>query len=122
VQFVPHAGSPEFDLSTVQLIPAAWGDTPFGFFATWFACDGASDHGYFCDLRVDAAIKRARALEATNPRAAANAWAELDRQLVDRAVWAPMVDEHAVDFVSGRVHNYQAHAYWGIMADQLWIG
>jgi peptide/nickel transport system substrate-binding protein len=122
VQFVPHAGSPEFHLSAVQLIPAAWGDTPIGFFATWFACDGASNHGYFCDPRVDAAIKRVQALKATNPRAAANAWAELDRQLVDRALWAPMIDEHAIDFISARVHNYQAHPYWGIMADQLWIG
>jgi ABC-type transport system substrate-binding protein len=85
--------------------------TPFGFFATWFACDGASDHGYFCDPRVDAAIKRAQALKATNPRAATNAWAELDRQMVDRAVWVPMIDEHAIDFVSARVHNYQAHPY-----------
>ena len=122
VQFVPHAGGPEFDLSTVQLIPAAWGDTPFGFFATWFACDGASDHGFFCDPRVDAAIKRAQALKATNPRAAANAWAELDRQMVDRALWVPMIDEHAIDFVSARVHSYEAHPYWGILADQLWIG
>jgi hypothetical protein len=30
-----------------QLIPAAWGDTPYGFFATWFACAGPLNHGKF---------------------------------------------------------------------------
>ena len=125
VRLVPHAylGEPRpRDASTIQLIAAGWGDTPFGFFKTWFACTGANTDGAFCDPRIDAAIKRAQALKATNPRAAADAWAELDRQLVDRAAWAPMIDEHAIDFVSARVHNYQAHPYWGIIADQLWIG
>jgi YVTN family beta-propeller protein len=124
VRLIPHAGIDNLAVAvrrTVQLIPAGWGDTPFGFFETLFACGGATTHGYFCDPRVDAAIKHAQALKATNPRAAAMAWAELDRQLVDLAAWAPMIDEHAIDFVSARVRNYQAHPYWGIIADQLWI-
>ena len=123
VRLVPHAylDAPG-NAPAIQLIAASWGDTPLGFFQTWFACAGPNTDGTFCDPRVDAAIKRAQALKATNPRAAADAWAELDRQLVDRAAWAPMINEHALDFVSARVHNYQAHPYWGILADQLWIG
>jgi peptide/nickel transport system substrate-binding protein len=122
VRLVPHGHLAQPGPSLpIQLIPAGWGDTPFGFFETWFACGGANTHGNFCDRRIDAAIKRAQSLKGANPRAADDAWAELDRQLVDRAVWAPMVNEHAIDFVSARVHNYQAHPYWGIIADQLWL-
>jgi peptide/nickel transport system substrate-binding protein len=107
--------------SPIQLIPAGWGDTTFGFFETWFACDGANADGYFCDPRVDAAIRRTHLLQGTDHRTAGKAWSELDRQLVDRALWAPMVNEHAIDFVSARVRNYQAHPYWGILADQVWL-
>jgi YVTN family beta-propeller protein len=103
----------------IQLIPAAWGDPPASFFTTWFACSGANQHGYFCDHRVDRAIARAQALETTRPRAADAAWARLDHELVDRAVWAPVANEHGLDFVSARVRNYQFHPYWGLIADQL---
>jgi peptide/nickel transport system substrate-binding protein len=58
---------------------------------------------------------------STNPRAAARAWAEIDRQLVARAAWLPLVDLHGLDFVSARVRNYQFHPYSGIIADQLWL-
>jgi peptide/nickel transport system substrate-binding protein len=105
----------------IQLIPAAWGDPPASFFSTWFACSGSNQHGYFCDHRVDQAIARAQALETTRPRAADAAWARLDHELVDRAVWAPVVNEHGLDFVSARVRNYAFHPYWGLIADQLWL-
>jgi peptide/nickel transport system substrate-binding protein len=124
VRLVPHSyfnRNAEDALATIQIIAASWGDTAYGFFATWFACRGASNHGYFCDRRIDGAIARAQSLKGTDPRRTAARWAEIDRRLVDRAVWAPLVDEHMIDFVSARVRNYQAHPYWGIIADQLWI-
>jgi YVTN family beta-propeller protein len=113
---------PDTFFRRIQLKPAAWGgDTPQGFFATWFACDGAQDHGWFCDPHLDRLNARARALNATSSRAAAALWAKLDRELVDRAVWLPMVNERGIDFVSARVRNYQSHPYAGIIADQLWV-
>jgi peptide/nickel transport system substrate-binding protein len=124
IHLVSHeylANPPARVFRQIQLIPASWGDTPAGLFTTWFACSGASQHGYFCDHRVDRAIARAQALETTRPRAANAAWARLDHQLVDRAVWAPVANEHGLDFVSARVHNYQFHPYWGLIADQLWL-
>jgi peptide/nickel transport system substrate-binding protein len=105
----------------IQLIPAGWGDTPYGFFTTWFACAGANDHGWFCDPRIDREILRAQSLKATAPRAAASVWARIDHELVDRAAWVPLIDERGIDFVSARVGNYQVHPYWGIIADQLWL-
>jgi peptide/nickel transport system substrate-binding protein len=105
----------------IQLIPAAWGDTPNGYFRTWFACHGSNSHGWFCDPGADRLMRRAQALKATQPRAAAALWARIDRRLVDAAAWVPMVNEHGLDFVSSRVRNYQVHPYWGVIVDQLWL-
>jgi hypothetical protein len=56
---------------------------------------------------------------ATSPRVAASLWAKLDRELVDRAAWVPLINERGIDFVSARVRNVQSHPYLGILADQL---
>ena len=60
-------------------------------------------------------------LVATRPQAAGSLWARIDRKLVDRAVWVPLINEHGIDFVSARVRNYQLHTYWGLIADRLWL-
>ena len=54
-------------------------------------------------------------------RDAAEAWAAIDRRLVDQAAWVPLVNERVVDFVSARVQNYQFHPYWGFIAAQAWL-
>jgi peptide/nickel transport system substrate-binding protein len=120
VRLASHSFLP-VPLSKIQLIPGAWGDTTDGFLTTLFSCAGVSDHGWFCDRRVDRAIVRARAVRATRPRQAAALWARIDRDLTDQAASVPLIDEHAVNFVSARVRNYQSHPYWGIIADQLWL-
>ena len=121
VHLVPH-GRLDAPLDTIQVIPGAWGnDTANGMLTTWFACDGPNAHGWFCDPKIDRQLRRAQALKSTNPRAAAAIWARIDRRLVDRATWVPMVNELGLDFVSERVRNYQFHPYWGLIADQLWL-
>jgi hypothetical protein len=45
----------------------------------------------------------------------------IDRQLVDRAVWVPMVDVRAVEFVSKRVRNYQLSPMGGFIAARTWL-
>jgi DNA-binding SARP family transcriptional activator/ABC-type transport system substrate-binding protein len=121
VRLVPHdALDPPPD--TVQVVPGAWGnDTAQAMLTLWFKCDGPNVHGWFCDRRVDRWLERAQALKSTNPRAATAIWARIDRRLVDQAAWVPMIDELGLDFVSGRVRNYQFHPYWGLIADQLWL-
>jgi peptide/nickel transport system substrate-binding protein len=118
VRIISHAsGVPD---SPIQLIPAGWLDTTaYNFLAPWFSCNGALNGGFFCDPALDRTIRFARSLEATNPRAAGSVWARVDRTVVDRAVWVPLVNPRLIDFVSGRVRNYQHHPYWGILADQL---
>jgi YVTN family beta-propeller protein len=124
VHLVTHASiahpSPRV-FTKIQVIPTAWGDTPYGFFATWFKCGGAINHHWFCDRRIDRQIRLGQALNATRPRAAASLWARIDHELVDEAASVPYVDERVIDFVSARVRNYQLHPYWGILADQLWL-
>jgi DNA-binding SARP family transcriptional activator/ABC-type transport system substrate-binding protein len=124
VRLVSHAylaDPPPAVFRQIQLIPAAWGDTPAGFFTTWFSCSGTNVHGDFCDHRIDREIARAQTLEELQPRAANALWARLDHELVDRAVWAPVVNDHGLDFVSAQVHDYEFHPYWGLIADQLWL-
>jgi hypothetical protein len=53
-------------------------------------------------------LRRAQSLKSTNSRAAA-IWARMDRRLVERAAWVPMVNELGLSFVSDRVRNYQFH-------------
>ncbi len=106
----------------IQLAPAAWGDaTPYGFVAKWFGCRSSDAHGWFCDLRIDRMNAKARSLRSIDPRAAAALWSAIDRDLVDRAAWLPMVNERGLDYLSERVTNYQSHPYWGLLADQLWV-
>jgi YVTN family beta-propeller protein len=125
VHLVPHAvldrPLPPGIFTTIQLAPAGWGDTPNGYFTTWFSCSGVNSHGWFCDPAIDRQMRRAQWLNGTRPRSAAAIWARIDRELVDRAAWVPLINEGGVDFVSKRVRNYQAHPYWGLLADQLWL-
>lgn len=105
----------------IQLIAGGWGDTPYGYVATWFACNGSYTHAWFCDPRIDRMNARARSLQATDPRTAAALWSAIDRDLVNRAAWLPMINERGIDFLSDRVTNYQSHPYGGLLADQLWV-
>jgi YVTN family beta-propeller protein len=120
VRLMSHRSlTPPTTLGATQLLPAAWGDTPYGFFATWFACGAANGRGWFCSHRIDRLNGQARSRLATRPREAARLWARIDRELVDRALWLPMINERGIDFLSTRVANYESHPYWGLFVDQL---
>jgi YVTN family beta-propeller protein len=107
-------------LKSVQIIPTAWLDaSAYNFFAVWLSCGGAGDHGYFCVPRIDRQVQAAQALAATNPRAAAAVWAAIDREIVDRAAWVPLVNPRASEFVSARIRNFQHHPLWGMIASQV---
>jgi peptide/nickel transport system substrate-binding protein len=84
--------------------------------------DNVPNAGGFGDRTLDRRAARAQRLQGTNPAAAANAWAAIDRELVDQAVWLPMVTPRTMDLISARVGNYQFHPLWGLLVDQLWVG
>jgi peptide/nickel transport system substrate-binding protein len=75
----------------------------------------------FCDSEIDATMARAAELQASDPVRANALWSEADRAVVDQAAAAPLVNQHAVGFVSERVGNYQLHPQWLTLLDQLWV-
>lgn len=75
----------------------------------------------FCDRKIDAEIARAQVLQTTDPQAASELWAQIDRRIVDRAPWVPLYNTRSADFVSERVGNYQNNPQWGMLVDQLWV-
>jgi hypothetical protein len=66
-------------------------------------------------------MRRALSLEATNPRRAAIAWADIDRRVADAGAAIALVTPREVEFVSARLRNHQFHPIWGFLADQVWL-
>jgi len=66
-------------------------------------------------------MNRAGQLQASDPRAAAQAWAKVDREVTDLAPWVPFVSLRFADFTSARVGDYQFNPARGIILDQLWV-
>jgi peptide/nickel transport system substrate-binding protein len=105
-----------------------WGWAPdfpsaANFFEPNFKCPtpaGANVAG-LCDASLERAIERTVALQASDPDAAGPAWARLDRQVLDQAPWAPLVNPTTITLVSKRVGNYQYNPQWGVLLDQLWV-
>ncbi len=75
----------------------------------------------FSDRAVDRQIARALELQQTDPAAADELWARIDRMVVDRAPFVPMYNLREVVLVSERVGNLQIHPLWFTLLDQLWV-
>ena len=76
---------------------------------------------FFCHPGIDRQMSQADQLQTSDPQAAAQAWAKLDREITDLAPWVSFVSLHSADFTSARVGNYQYNPIWGILPDQLWV-
>jgi YVTN family beta-propeller protein len=76
---------------------------------------------FFCNRRIDARIRRALRIQATDRDAAVHLWVGIERELVDQAPWVPLYTPRPADFVSKRVRNYQYNPELGILLDQLWV-
>jgi len=101
----------------VQIAALRWfSDYPA---ASGFINSEIFDCSYFCDRKIDRLIERARALQATNPRAANALWTRIDRELTDAAPWLFLYNNKQADFVSPRVRNFQYNLQYGILLDQL---
>ena len=74
-----------------------------------------------CDHGIDAQVRRADALQQSNPAAAGELWSKIDQELVDRAVWVPLYNPRTVTALSARVGNYKYHPFWNVLLDQLWV-
>ena len=110
-----------------QIVSGSWAaDYPAAsdFITLKLSCQGlatGNNPGRFCDPALDRRIATAESLQLSRPQLANRLWANIDRTLVDRAVWVPMVTPQFTDLVSSRVGNYQYHPLWGVLIDQLWV-
>jgi peptide/nickel transport system substrate-binding protein len=84
-------------------------------------CDQGVNLSRFCNRRLDAKMRRAGRLQATDPIAAGKLWAEIDRKLTDQAPWVSSTTLPEKVFVSERVGNFQHNPQWGVLLDQLWV-
>ena len=112
--------------SRAQTGPERWGPdlpVPGDMFGPVLSCSAPPqvNLGHFCDKQIDAAAERATVLQPTDPKAAADAWAELDERVVQAAPIVPVAVESRPELVSRRVGNYQAHPVWGVLYTQLWV-
>jgi YVTN family beta-propeller protein len=78
------------------------------------------DAAGFCNLRVDAAVDRAR-IRQTDGGASTATWAAVDRLVTDLAPWVPIVNTREVAVVSARARNVQSSPQWGVLFDQIWL-
>ena len=108
IQSVVVAWFPDFPAASSTILPL-------------FACNGLQNFGRICDATMSARIKEALDLQQSDPAAAGQAWAAVDKSIVDFAPMAALVNQRESDFVSARVGNYQNHPEWKVLLDQLWV-
>jgi peptide/nickel transport system substrate-binding protein len=77
--------------------------------------------GRFCNPTLDRQIAQAQSFQLARPQQAVRLWANLDHELVDRAVTVSLVTPNDTDFVSKSVGNYHFHPIWGVLVDQRWV-
>ena len=65
---------------------------PSAYLPQFFGCHGGLTNGYVCDRTLDRLMARATALQLSDPRRAAAAWAKADRRITDQALWVPTVE------------------------------
>lgn len=106
--------------NTIQVTPPGWADsTASGFLATFFLCGAPFDHRWYCNSRFDRGLRKAESLQAADPRAAARAWASLDRLVMQDAAAVPLVNTRYLELVSRRVRNYEYNPSLGAVVDQF---
>jgi peptide/nickel transport system substrate-binding protein len=86
-----------------------------------FRCGAGANASGHCDERLDRRLEEAQRLQATDPAAANRAWTEIEHDLVDQALWAPLSNPVFASAISDRVENEQIHPIWGVLLSRLWV-
>jgi len=84
-------------------------------------CNGAANLGHFCDGRIDRKTDRALDVQTQDPAAANRLWAQLDREITDKAALLPLYNVYGADLISKRVGNYQYNPQYGAILSQMWV-
>ena len=75
----------------------------------------------FCDKEIDAKMQKALDLGVTDQKAADKMWAEIDRQITDKAPAVGLFTPKRLDFVSKRVGNFKFNPQFNWMVTQAWV-
>jgi peptide/nickel transport system substrate-binding protein len=75
----------------------------------------------YCDAKLDEQIAAALERQVSEPAGAADAWAAIDRRVVDAAAIIPFWNGISQDFVSRRVGNVLVHPATGPLIAQMWV-
>jgi peptide/nickel transport system substrate-binding protein len=111
-----------------QIAPTSWGiDYPAtSTFLEQFTCRSFLPRdpeniniSQFCDPRADDLIRRATAIQTSDPRAADALWAKAERQVLAATPAIPLFNLVHTDLVSTRVRNDQYHPLWELLLDQV---
>lgn len=92
-----------------------------GFIDDDLRCGAPGTAVALCTKSIDAQVQEAQQLQATDPAAANRAWTEIDHELVQEAVWAPLTNPLSAYAFSARVENIQVHPEWEILLSRLWV-
>ena len=92
-----------------------------GFIETQFRCGASTNATNFCDRSFDRRIERAKELQTTDPAAANSDWTEIEHDLIEAGIWAPVANPVATHVFSVRVGNPQVHLLWGLLLSRLWL-
>jgi peptide/nickel transport system substrate-binding protein len=75
----------------------------------------------YCDTDTSRRIDAALAQQVTDPGGANDAWARIDKSIVDAAAVIPFGNDVRQDFVSRRVGNVLVHPITGPLVGQMWV-
>jgi ABC-type transport system substrate-binding protein/class 3 adenylate cyclase len=92
-----------------------------GFIDDDFRCTPPGTAQILCTESLETQIDQAQQLQATNPAASNRAWTEIEHQLVEEAVWAPLVNSVKPYIFSARTDNIQVHPLVDILLSRLWV-
>ena len=79
------------------------------------------NYAAYCDLARDARSLAAYQLQASNPRAANDEWAAIDREIVNESPAVDAFNPTDLRFVSQRVGNVQVHPTYLVLLSQMWV-
>jgi YVTN family beta-propeller protein len=86
------------------------------------SCDaGQFNLSHYCPKDIETQIDSALALQVSDPGRASDAWAAIDRKVVDAAATIPYGNRVRQNFVSSRVGNLLVQAQTGLLLSQLWV-
>jgi YVTN family beta-propeller protein len=129
-RFMPPAGGEPGTLAGTPRHPnvymSGWVADYLGarnFIEPQFACGeaGFANGQGWCDGTLEDRMDEAAALQVTDPGAANRAWGEIEHQLVDAAVQAPITNPLVTNAVSDRAENVQVHPQWGLLLSVIWV-